>query len=440
MKKLRSIFTVGTIGVLGFGLVMTAQERPGETAEELDAQPEEQEEQPELDQQEQEREQEDEFGVRLPGQEEHHKATELKGKEVNSQDGERLGQVEDVAVDLETGELSYVLITDEENGSEWTAVPPQAIQVQQENGETQLTVNIDQQQWDEAPTVTEEEIAELGEEQKAREVYEHFGEDYEARQQEIQEFAAPEREREEQTEENGLDRERDEQLGREQPGPPGQQQGVREREQQQQQPGQQQEQPGTQPGQEQGQPGQQQEQPGQQQEDQAGMEEQTEANEEGEEEFAGPERTSEPKLASKLMEARIDAPDQEEAAKINDLLLNLEEGYVDMVLIESEFVDGTFAVAPQAFEEIEEDQWQLNVSQEDLEQAQELQEGQIRQHAEQARMVGPEQTREQPEVFRYEEEEEEDPIFGAPEDRDHDEEDDHEEDDQEEMDDLERDY
>jgi len=343
MKTIKTLLTTGAITAFSLSLGIAQQQQPGQPQPSSPGLQSEQPTQPgqSTQAQEQQQSQQQEFGARS-SQSAHQKATELKGAKIETQDGQSLGQVEDVAVDLQTGEISFILASGEGGGDQWTPIPPTAGEMKSQAGETTLTLDIDQQKWEQAPKVSENEIAQLGQQQRAQEIYQHFGEDYQARQQQTQQFGAPER------------------------------------------PGQSEQQP-PQPGGQQSQP---------------------------ESEFGAAQRGQGPTLATKLMEADVSAPDQENAAKVTDMILNLQEGFVELVLIESEYVDGTFGVVPQAFEVIQEDQLRLNVSQEDLEQAQQLQQAQISQRAQQARMASVQQTRQNPEVYRIQEGQ--DSLFGAP--------------------------
>lgn len=110
------------------------------------------------------------------------------------------------------------------------------------------------------------------------------------------------------------------------------------------------------------------------------------------------------------MDAEIQNQQQEKLGQISDFLLNIEEGRIDFVLLEAEDAEGTFAVAPQAFQ-VSGEQVSLNARSQHFEQAQALREQEIDQRAQQARMMGA-QAKQDPQIFRYEEEA--GTMFGAP--------------------------
>ncbi|MEX2639233.1 MAG: PRC-barrel domain-containing protein, partial [Balneolales bacterium] len=144
-----------------------------------------------------------------------HKGTELIDKDVVDSEGNRLGTISDVAVDLQNSRITYVLISDGEmagmeqdpaqqdptqqdpaqddpaqqdpaqQGQEdmqagmndqFKAVPPQALN-ESEEGELELDIN--QQEWAEAPTFGKQELAQQGmDSQQGQEVYAFYGQQW----------------------------------------------------------------------------------------------------------------------------------------------------------------------------------------------------------------------------------------------------------------------
>src|SRR5690606_36600904 len=99
------------------------------------------------------------------------KASKIKGKQVRTQQGQELGEIEGEAVDLETGELCYLLVYGE-GESQLRPVPADAVQVREEGSEMELVVNIDQQKWQSVPSISENEVAQL--DQRASEIQQAF--------------------------------------------------------------------------------------------------------------------------------------------------------------------------------------------------------------------------------------------------------------------------
>jgi sporulation protein YlmC with PRC-barrel domain len=80
------------------------------------------------------------------------RVSKLKGAEVKSNDGEDLGKVEDLIVDPKTGQITFAIVGKGILGvsSKSRPVPWQAVKI---NSEKQVTVNMDKQKMDSAPTV-----------------------------------------------------------------------------------------------------------------------------------------------------------------------------------------------------------------------------------------------------------------------------------------------
>lgn len=115
------------------------------------------------------------------------KATDLMEKQVENQDGEKLGTVEDLIVDVDSGELEFVVVSSGGIlgiGGDLRAVPPGELS---EQGEDRLVLDISSDRWEEAPTIERDEIARLGEEQQSEEIRSFYQQDSESIQ-----FGSPE--------------------------------------------------------------------------------------------------------------------------------------------------------------------------------------------------------------------------------------------------------
>lgn len=148
-----------------------------------------------------------------------------------------------------------------------------------------------------------------------------------------------------------------------------------------------------------------------QQPEQPGAQRQEE--EQNEIEFGAREQEEESmvKLGRELKGARVQDQEGEEIGEISDLVLNLEEGRVSFVIIENG--QQQYGVSPQSLREEAEEEFVLNVSRQELEEAETLSREEIEQRAEELELAEAEEARESPEVFRFEQ----DPaaVFGAPE-------------------------
>ncbi len=361
------------------------------------------------------------------------KMSELKGSEVQSAAGERIGTVDDIAVNLQTGEASYLIVSAGGFlgiGGELRPVPLQAVEFKEQDGKTQAMVNITDQQWENAPTVTREEIASLGEEQQGREIYEFYGEEYQQSQQ--RQFGAPDRSGE--TPDESID-----QLLQQH----------RERQQQEQQQQQQQSSSGSAQQSEASQSGQQEfgspnrdassSSPGSSAEQStsgqsssiqqsssnqpstssgasatqsSGQSEQQEFGAQPQQRQSSATQTQQAQqsqsqgqihLASDLLEKQVTNSQQQKLGQISDLLIDTQHGRIAFVLLEPDSAfwqssDETFAVSPQSFQSISDQDAVLNITQQDLERAQMLNDSNIQQHAQQAQSSSG-----QNQVFRYQE-------------------------------------
>ncbi|MEX0773633.1 MAG: PRC-barrel domain-containing protein [Balneolales bacterium] len=111
-----------------------------------------------------------------------HKASDLQGQDVVNQDGESLGTIEDLAVDLQNSRVTYAVIAEGGIlgvGEELKVVPPQALSFSSE--EENYVLDIDEERWAEAPTFEDkQEIAQAANEAQAQEIYAFFGEEFQS--------------------------------------------------------------------------------------------------------------------------------------------------------------------------------------------------------------------------------------------------------------------
>jgi sporulation protein YlmC with PRC-barrel domain len=411
MNTRKTLVTAGAITTFGLGLAFGIDRDSAELRGQAGGT--EHQKQYQAGQSEWGQEQQREFGAPSEARSQHEKAkhskkaSDLKGKEVSMEDGESLGKVQDIAVNLETGELAYLLVSEgdedeDENGGQWKPVPPEAVQIQSEDGEVQIIVSIEKEQWENAPTVSEGELAQLGEEERAREIYQAFGEEYRGNQAQQMQFGAPDRDRQ-QGQQPGVgtgERDHDQSAV-----------GTESRELHR---------PGATARTESGAMGSEQHQDESAQQEYGAVQRDDEPGIDGVRseprviEFGAADRDEgKIKRASKLMDSQVKNQEDEEIGKISDLILNVEEGRVDFVLIEGEDNGDVYAVAPQALETSGEEELQLNVSRQDLQQAQELRASELGQHAQQAQVFGSRQGREDPQVYRFQEDQEESRVYGA---------------------------
>lgn len=115
-------------------------------------------------------------------------SSELEGLRVESQDGERIGTIDSLAVDLESGEVSYAVVSTGGVlgiGGELKVVPVELVEIGHSEGIVRdrdiVRLRVEESQWSEAPSFDRSDIAALCEEARAREVYEFFGLDWEER-------------------------------------------------------------------------------------------------------------------------------------------------------------------------------------------------------------------------------------------------------------------
>lgn len=398
------------------------------------------------------------------------RASDLQGSRVVNQEGDRLGTLDDLVVEIDQGTLSYAIVAAGGFlgiGADWRPVPPESFQIREVALGHELVLDLTQEQWEQAPSVEREQIDQLAQEARGQQIYEFYGADWQAREQRGTEFAAPAQERaeleidspdaelrveapqedeqvkqlEQQLEQSmtqaGVEREQAQQeaerlaqqFSREKPD---QDEIEKQLEQALQQAGVEQDRAEQEaqrlsqqvhqqiefaaPPQSRGQesprsPGQTQSQEPrepkirQQQEQEFGEARQQQQG-------AASQKV---RLASDIQELTIQNQEQQEIGEVSDLLINLDQGRIPFVV----FTEGTglfpgdeeFAVAPQALE-ISQDQATLNITQQDLQGAQMLTRQQVQQQGEE--MQDPQQARQQPQVFRYQDENGAPGVYGTP--------------------------
>lgn len=365
MKTMKKMFTAGTITVFSLGLIVaaTAQQQQQQFPQER-AQPE---------RSPQERMIEDETEHAQQQEETYHRSEDLIGSRVINAEGDRLGTVHDLAVQLENGRFSYAIV--EAGGflgigGEWHPVPPGALRVQEAQLGIELVLDISESEWENAPTFEEDQIQQLAQDNRAQEIYEFYGQDWQ--EQQDTEFAAPER-----NARNAEEQQQDQQS---------EQNDWQDQQAEQQEPQQ------------------------QEQQEPFGARQQ-------------PETQEQPQLrmARDVTDMDLVNEQQGEIGQIRGLLVNLEEGHVGFVLFSGgaglfQVGGEEYAVAPQALR-VEDERAILNVTQQQLEQAETLTSAQVAMQAQEQADLDPEEARESPEVFRFQEEDDQNGVFAAP-DRD----------------------
>jgi sporulation protein YlmC with PRC-barrel domain len=107
-----------------------------------------------------------------------HRASDMIGMGVKNVNGEDLGRVHNVMVDLPDGRIGYVLLAPRTQGRDadgFIALPPMAITVGAE-GKT-LTTNLEGDKLQTAPRVTRNELNKLDDASFAANVYRFYGKD-----------------------------------------------------------------------------------------------------------------------------------------------------------------------------------------------------------------------------------------------------------------------
>ncbi len=110
------------------------------------------------------------------------KASKLMGYTVESQTGEKLGSVKNLAIDTRSGRLEFVLIATggfAGLGSRWKAVPPTALSPATAKEKT-LALNITPDRWKSAPDFSKEQLANVGNPIQMRQIYRYYGQPWPA--------------------------------------------------------------------------------------------------------------------------------------------------------------------------------------------------------------------------------------------------------------------
>jgi sporulation protein YlmC with PRC-barrel domain len=102
-------------------------------------------------------------------------AKKVVGREIQTTQGEKVGELKDVVVDLESGRVLYTIVS--AGGflginDELTAVAPSAFS---SSGEAKLTINADKEKLTAAPRFTKDHESNLKDAGFAKQVYQHFG-------------------------------------------------------------------------------------------------------------------------------------------------------------------------------------------------------------------------------------------------------------------------
>jgi sporulation protein YlmC with PRC-barrel domain len=463
MKTPKTLLTAGAITAFSLGLAFGAEQSQDQHALGAQQSPESQT----MEQQSLTQDPQREYGSpeATRATEKHasisaHKASDLKGSRVQSSDGERLGTVDDLAINLQDGEVSYIIVSSGGFlgiGGDLHPVPPEAVQVRQVDNGLELVLKVTEQQWENAPTVERDQIAQLGEQTHGQQIHQFYGQEYGQRQQGQIQFGAPDEERPRIQTPPSPQADEADPLGT-QPAPQSQQQerqqqevqefGSTEHRETQQSAQANSQQPGIAGAQQPGLAQQESERAEvgaterdtqtrveieQSEQPQYGAAQRDTQAEQTEEEdrtvFGARDRQAvgqaqtgggQVRLASDLMDTDVTNAQQQTLGKISDILVNLDDGSISFVLLEPdtgfwETADETYAIAPQAFQVADEDRITLNITKQDLEQAQALNQQNLQQHAQQSRMAGA-QAQQQPQVFRYQDDDEGRTrgVFGRP--------------------------
>lgn len=118
------------------------------------------------------------------------RVTTLQSSRVINHLDQRLGTVTDVLVDLESGEVGYVLVSDGRTtfAGPTRPVPPQAFQIRPYEGVAgiaegvELILQMDQATWDQAPQIEEDQIRTLNQHERAMEIHKYYGREFQPRE------------------------------------------------------------------------------------------------------------------------------------------------------------------------------------------------------------------------------------------------------------------
>ena len=106
-------------------------------------------------------------------------ASDLKGREVFGSEGEKLGELDDFAVDPRSGKIEYVIVSSGGVlgvGSTLRAVPVQAIQHGKAAGtERRFTLEVNENRWKQAPIISKAPLAVLGDDRRREDIAGFYG-------------------------------------------------------------------------------------------------------------------------------------------------------------------------------------------------------------------------------------------------------------------------
>lgn len=100
-------------------------------------------------------------------------AQDLIGQQVENNQGEPLGTIENIVIDVNSGQVEFLAVGP---GDPLRVVPPQAFQP--ETAENILVLDVDGNTWEDAPTFNRAELRRLAQERDAREVYRYYDRSY----------------------------------------------------------------------------------------------------------------------------------------------------------------------------------------------------------------------------------------------------------------------
>lgn len=111
-----------------------------------------------------------------------HKATQLTKMSVQNAVNEKLGSINDLAIELPSGRLAYVLVSAGGVlgiGADLKPIPPQAFTAHVGDSNT-VTLDITKERWESAPTVKKEKgrVAILSDETQAKQIYAFYNQEW----------------------------------------------------------------------------------------------------------------------------------------------------------------------------------------------------------------------------------------------------------------------
>ena len=114
----------------------------------------------------------------------HQKADEVIGRSVRGSGGEDLGQISDLVVETQSGQIHYAIVSSGGVlgiGGTRRAVPFKALQPSGDSDD-RMSIAVDQARWDNVPRFRNEDLATLNQETRAQELHEYFGQDWDETQ------------------------------------------------------------------------------------------------------------------------------------------------------------------------------------------------------------------------------------------------------------------